>query len=159
MDARQRSMLILLVVGMLLIWGVVALVLLWVRPLALVPGAGSTVPPLPRATLVLTPQWPSRWTPTPIPTVTETPTARPTRTITPTQTPTRRPAHTPTFGPPATSTPLSSDCDCSGDRYNCSDFGTQAAAQACYNHCKAPGYGDIHHLDDDKNGIACDGLP
>ena len=159
MNTRQKRVLVLLVVGLLLICGVLALILWWGMRPATGPGLSPTMRPLPTATIALTPYWPSRWTPTPTPTITETPTARPTGTITPTRTPTRRPPPTPTFGVPATSTPLSSDCDCSGDVYDCSDFRTQAAAQACYNHCKAPGYGDIHHLDDDKNDIACDGLP
>jgi len=47
-------------------------------------------------------------------------------------------------------------CDCSSDRYNCADFSTQAAAQACYNYCITQGIGDIHGLDGDKNGKACE---
>ncbi|MCX6696938.1 MAG: MBL fold metallo-hydrolase [Methanoregula sp.] len=46
-------------------------------------------------------------------------------------------------------------CDCLFNRYNCADFSTQAAAQACYNYCIAQGNGDIHGLDNDKNGQAC----
>jgi hypothetical protein len=33
------------------------------------------------------------------------------------------------------------------------------AAQACYDFCAKPGYGDIHKLDDDSDGIACEELP
>ena len=47
-------------------------------------------------------------------------------------------------------------CDCSSDRYNCADFSTQAAAQACYNNCIAQGKGNIHRLDGDNNGKACE---
>jgi beta-lactamase superfamily II metal-dependent hydrolase len=47
-------------------------------------------------------------------------------------------------------------CDCSSNRYNCPDFSTQAAAQACYNYCMSQGKGDIHKLDADKNGKACE---
>lgn len=47
-------------------------------------------------------------------------------------------------------------CDCSSDRYNCADFSTQAAAQACYNNCVAQGKGDIHRLDGDNNSKACE---
>ena len=47
-------------------------------------------------------------------------------------------------------------CDCSSNRYNCPDFSTQAAAQVCYNYCIAQGKGDIHKLDADKNGKACE---
>ena len=47
-------------------------------------------------------------------------------------------------------------CDCSSNRYNCPDFSTQAAAQACYNYCIAQGKGDIHGLDGDNNSKACE---
>ena len=47
-------------------------------------------------------------------------------------------------------------CDCSSNKYNCPDFSTQIAAQACYNYCIAQGKGDIHGLDADKNGKACE---
>ena len=50
-------------------------------------------------------------------------------------------------------------CDCSGNIYNCSDFSTQAEAQACYEYCKSSGRGDIHRLDGDNDGIACESLP
>ena len=159
MNSRQKGVVVLLVVGMLLVWGVVSLVVWWGGISAASPGTSPTVLPTSTATSALTPTWPSPWTSTPLPTAADTPTARPTSTITPTRTPTRRPLPTPTLTPVATSTPLSSDCDCSGDRYDCDDFPSQAAAQACYNHCKAPGYGDIHHLDSDGDGIACEGLP
>jgi len=50
-------------------------------------------------------------------------------------------------------------CDCSGNVYNCSDFSTQSEAQRCYEHClKQRGY-DVHRLDRDKDGIACESLP
>jgi len=48
-------------------------------------------------------------------------------------------------------------CDCSYNRYNCKDFSWHAAAQACYDYCISLGKGDIHQLDGDKNGIACEG--
>jgi len=78
-------------------------------------------------------------------------------------TPTPRPAPTaiPTATPPRpTPTPAGpSVCDCSGDIYNCIDFATQAQAQACYDHCwQITGY-DIHKLDRDKDGLACEALP
>lgn len=50
-------------------------------------------------------------------------------------------------------------CDCSYDRYNCSDFATQVEAQACYEYCLGQGAGDIHRLDWDNDGIACESLP
>ena len=49
--------------------------------------------------------------------------------------------------------------DCSGNLYNCSDFSTQAEAQMCYDHCQALGRGDVHWLDDDCDGVACESLP
>lgn len=54
--------------------------------------------------------------------------------------------------PPATPKP---SCDCSGDIYNCSDFGTQAEAQQCFEYCP----GDIHNLDSDGDGSVCESLP
>lgn len=50
-------------------------------------------------------------------------------------------------------------CDCSGDHYNCADFPTQAEAQRCYQYCLDAGAGDIHRLDQDNDGVACEGLP
>lgn len=58
--------------------------------------------------------------------------------------------------PAATSGPV---CDCSGDLYNCSDFSRQYKAQACYNYCVAQGRGDIHRLDSNGDGQACESLP
>ncbi len=58
--------------------------------------------------------------------------------------------------PAPTNPPVSASCDCSYDRYNCSDFNTHSAAQACYNSCKP---GDIHRLDQDDDGVACESLP
>jgi micrococcal nuclease len=50
-------------------------------------------------------------------------------------------------------------CDCSGNIYNCSDFSTQREAQRCYEYClKQRGY-DVHRLDRDKDGVACESLP
>ena len=74
-----------------------------------------------------------------------TPTVRPTL-APPTYTPTPRPTLAPVI------------CDCSDDLYNCPDFATQAAAQACYNYCVSQGHGDVHRLDRDKDGIVCEWL-
>jgi endonuclease YncB( thermonuclease family) len=46
--------------------------------------------------------------------------------------------------------------ECGANIYNCTDFTTQAEAQAVFDHC---GPGDIHRLDSDKDGIACESLP
>jgi len=52
-----------------------------------------------------------------------------------------------------------SDCDCSGNLYNCSDFKAQRQAQECYEHCKkVKGY-DVHKLDRDGDGRVCESLP
>jgi micrococcal nuclease len=87
------------------------------------------------------------WGPTPTPKP-PTPTPRP-----PTAVPTSAPAVVPTSPPPA------AVCDCSGNIYNCSDFSTHAQAQACYDYCVSQGRGDIHRLDGDNDGVACESLP
>jgi micrococcal nuclease len=53
----------------------------------------------------------------------------------------------------------SSICSCSGNTYNCGDFSTHNQAQACYNYCISEGRGDIHRLDGDNDGLACESLP
>ena len=50
-------------------------------------------------------------------------------------------------------------CDCSGDLLNCGDFATHDQAQACYEYCIAQGRGDIHGLDGNNDGDACESLP
>jgi len=52
--------------------------------------------------------------------------------------------------------PRDSDCDCTANLYNCPDFPTQHEAQACFEHCRDLGAGDIHRLDRDHDGIACE---
>ena len=48
---------------------------------------------------------------------------------------------------------------CSSNVYNCSDFNTQAEAQAVYEYClDLVGY-DVHRLDGDNDGVACEALP
>jgi hypothetical protein len=49
-------------------------------------------------------------------------------------------------------------CDCSYNRYNCEDFGTHQAAQACFEYCGGLS-NDIHRLDGDGDGSACESLP
>ena len=48
---------------------------------------------------------------------------------------------------------------CEFDGYSCSSFATQQQAQAVYEHCLAQGAGDIHDLDRDSDGVACEDLP
>jgi len=74
-------------------------------------------------------------------------------------TPPPPPTNTSAPPPPAQPTQPVAVCSCSGNIYNCSDFSSHAAAQACYEYClKAVGY-DIHRLDRDKDGVACESLP
>lgn len=80
-----------------------------------------------------------------------TPTAVPTAPET-----TPKPAPTP---PAPTKEPARSPCSCGGNYYNCSDFGTHTSAQQCYNYCRAQGRGDVHKLDSDSDGVACESLP
>jgi len=72
------------------------------------------------------------------------------------------------WGNPPPSTPLptrvsssgaSPACSCSGNLYNCPDFSTHASAQACYDYCNSTGHGDIHRMDGDNDGSACEDLP
>lgn len=46
-------------------------------------------------------------------------------------------------------------CTCVDDILNCNSFRTQGEAQACLDQCKAQGLGDIHNLDNNSDGIAC----
>jgi len=47
-------------------------------------------------------------------------------------------------------------CDCSGDYYNCSNFANPGHAQMCLEYCTIQKQNDVHRLDIDKNGLACD---
>lgn len=86
----------------------------------------------------------------------------------PTNTPTRPPTNTPRPVPP-TNTPRPAQptqppppaavCECSYDAYNCGDFSTHRQAQACFDYCVQQGRGDIHRLDSDGDGSACESLP
>ena len=61
----------------------------------------------------------------------------------------------------ATSAPVQSVavCSCSGNTLDCGNFSTHWQAQQCYDYCKSLGRGDIHKLDRDKDGGACESLP
>lgn len=48
------------------------------------------------------------------------------------------------------------DCECSTNRYDCDDFRSWSVAQACMNRCKAAVGFDIHELDRDNDGLACE---
>lgn len=84
----------------------------------------------------------------PEPTATSTP--LPTATTAPISTATATPQPTPTTGLLYI---------CSRDAYNCSDFSTQRQAQEVFDYCVNLGFGDIHRLDFDGNGQACESLP
>jgi phosphatidylserine/phosphatidylglycerophosphate/cardiolipin synthase-like enzyme len=79
----------------------------------------------------------------------------------PTPEPTAAPATpAPTLTPaPTPTTPPSGPCACTGNLYNCSDFSSQRGAQACYDWCVSQGAGDVHQLDSDRDGVACESLP
>ena len=49
--------------------------------------------------------------------------------------------------------------DCSYNRYNCGDFEWQWQAQQCYDYCLQLVGTDVHYLDADKDGVACESLP
>jgi len=49
------------------------------------------------------------------------------------------------------------DIICSSDSYNCGDFSSQEEAQEVYDSCYAD-YGDVHNLDNDGDGVVCEGL-
>jgi len=92
---------------------------------------------------------------TPVPSATTTNAITMVTTVIPTKTPTQA-----ITAPPEKSTTTTSRgtgvCDCSGNLFNCDDFATQANAQACYDYCKSQGKGDIHGLDANKDGSACE---
>lgn len=47
-------------------------------------------------------------------------------------------------------------CSCNGNTYNCKDFSSHSSAQECYEYCISQNTGDIHRLDGDNDGIACE---
>ncbi|MEA2088732.1 MAG: thermonuclease family protein [Patescibacteria group bacterium] len=51
------------------------------------------------------------------------------------------------------------ECDCSGNLYNCSDYSTQVEAQSVYDCCIKKVGSDIHKLDADDDGVVCESLP
>jgi hypothetical protein len=51
---------------------------------------------------------------------------------------------------------INSVCSCRADRYDCHDFKTRQEAREVYECCmKKVGY-DVHKLDGDSDGIACE---
>lgn len=105
----------------------------------------------------------STFTPLP-PTETPIPSSTSTSTKEPTAVPTNTPIPTATLVPFQPIVPTSGNsgggdgvCSCNSDTMNCTDFRNQSSAQACYNYCKSIGAGDIHKLDRDNDGSACEG--
>lgn len=47
---------------------------------------------------------------------------------------------------------------CNKNTYNCKDFATQVEAQKAFEHCKKITKKDVHDLDRDSDGIACEAL-
>jgi len=84
------------------------------------------------------------------PAATETFTPEPATAIPPTVAP-EAPSPVPaTPVPPPVATAA---CECSADTYNCDD----ALAQTCFAYCNSVGAGDIHRLDQEGDGLACEG--
>ncbi len=95
--------------------------------------------------------------------VTKIATTTPTATPTPTRAPTATPPVVASITPAPTlarlsPTPAASTgpCNCYGPDLDCTDFTTQAQAQACYNYCKQVTGKDVFRLDADNDGIACE---
>ncbi|MCB9078634.1 MAG: thermonuclease family protein [Anaerolineaceae bacterium] len=69
---------------------------------------------------------------------------------------------TATFTPIPPAAPLRTEtnpvCNCGSNTYNCSDFSSHQSAQQCYEYCKSVGAGDVHDLDRDHDGDACEAL-
>ena len=59
---------------------------------------------------------------------------------------------------PSASTPSASTSSCGSDLYNCTGFSTRAEAQAVYDKCMTEVGSDIHQLDADGDGVACETL-
>lgn len=69
----------------------------------------------------------------------------------------------PVFAQEPSSTPVTSTtgtppdpCICDQPTYSCSSFSNWSAAQACFNQCRITAGYDIHGLDEDGDGVACE---
>ena len=56
---------------------------------------------------------------------------------------------------PAVPPPVA-NCECSGNLFDCEDFASPAVAQACFEHCRTVIGRDVHWLDRDGDGLACE---
>ena len=52
---------------------------------------------------------------------------------------------------------VGTEVNCESNTYNCNDFATQSEAQIVYEECGGVN-NDIHQLDRDGNGLACESL-
>ena len=178
-NKKLTRMQITLLVVLSLIWNLSITCCAWslmglvIRSVTIMPQPVATLTSTPKPTSTIKTYDPivSTFTPKPFPTdipltLTSTPTLEPTATNippSPVPIPTSEPVPTlapsPTDVPPTTiPEPTSSAWDCSGNVYNCSNFMIWADAQNCYEYCLSMGSGDIHDLDRDDDGIACESL-
>jgi hypothetical protein len=126
-----------------------------VSVLACLPAESLALQPLPTPTPTPLPPQPLLLLPEPVPT--EAPTEVPTEM--PTAAPGVPPAATPAgeaASPQAGTIETLSECSCNSGLYACSDFSSWALAQACYTQCQVSAGYDIHNLDTDRNGVACE---
>ena len=140
----------------------------YIRSLIKPPTVQSTDTSLPVQTIIeltafaASTQTAMAYTPTPFPSFTSVPPLEsiPTATLSvfPTDTPFVLPTQAPLTLQP-TITPPARPCSCSDDTLDCSDFSSQSSAQSCMNYCVNLGQGDVHNLDADGNGLACESLP
>lgn len=56
---------------------------------------------------------------------------------------------------PRPTRPTPTMCKCDYNRYDCWDLKGEAG-QVCYEYCKSKGRGDVHSLDGDHDGDACE---
>ncbi|UUX93039.1 hypothetical protein [Methanoplanus endosymbiosus] len=49
-------------------------------------------------------------------------------------------------------------CSCAGNCYDCQDFDSKSDAQRCYDYCMSIGKGDVHGIDKDSDGVACNSV-
>ena len=138
---------------------VVTLVLFLLMPVCYLLTIGDNGETLATPTSVSTPvlTTPVVSTGTPIPTsVPSTDVPLPTETLQPTLAP---PTSVPPTLVPVVEPTLAPPCVCGYNAYNCGDFPTHQVAQTCYAYCINQGYGDVHILDGDSDGSACESLP
>ncbi|MEK9157392.1 MAG: thermonuclease family protein [Patescibacteria group bacterium] len=58
-----------------------------------------------------------------------------------------------------TSAATTSSCSCASNSYNCGNFSTHSEAQSVYECCMVQVGYDVHNLDSDDDGSACESLP